>query len=224
MQNETPEQRRGAPIRIVAVLALAGLAAVVLAACGSSSPSTTASSATNSASTKQSGSRANRFASLQACLKKEGINLPARPSGSGGQPPSGGPPGAGGGGRFKLPEGVSREKFQEALKKCGGGNFAGGRRAAFNSAAGKAALTKFAACMRENGINVPAPNTSGKGPVFDTKGLDTSSAAFKKAQQKCSGDVKGPYGGGRAGGAPPGGAPAAGAPEGGPPGEGAPGA
>ena len=34
--------------------------------------------------------------------------------------------------------------------------------------------------MRENGVNLPAPNTSGNGPVFNTKGIDTSSATFKQ--------------------------------------------
>ncbi len=54
-----------------------------------------------------------------------------------------------------------------------------------NSPAYKAALTKFAACMRENGVNVPAPNTSGNGPIFNTKGIDTHSAQFKAAEKKC---------------------------------------
>ena len=40
--------------------------------------------------------------------------------------------------------------------------------------------------MRENGVNVPTPNISGNGPVFSTKGLDTSSAKFRAAEQKCS--------------------------------------
>jgi hypothetical protein len=70
-----------------------------------------------------------------------------------------------------------------------------------NSAAAKAALTQFAACMRENGVNLPAPNTSGAGPVFNTKGIDTSSEAFKKARQKCQGKLGGAFDAGR----PPGG-------------------
>ncbi len=72
---------------------------------------------------------------------------------------------------LQLPKGVTRAQYEAAIKKCGGGSFAG-RGARFNSPAYKAALTKFAACMRENGVNVPAPNTSGSGPIFDTKGLE----------------------------------------------------
>jgi hypothetical protein len=121
---------------------------------------------------------------------KQGITLPA-PSGN--RPPAGtgttgqaGPRGGAGG--FKLPEGVSRTQFQEALKKCGGGNFGGGGR--FNSATSKAALTKFVACMRENGVDLPTPNTSGNGPVFNTNRINTASSTFKSAQAKCQSDLR----------------------------------
>jgi hypothetical protein len=194
--------------RLLAAVAIASAVVVAIAGCGSSGKSTS-TSATNSSSTKQGASRTDRFASLRACLQKEGINLPSAPSG--GQPGKGGPPGAGGG--FKLPQGVSQSKLQEAMKKCGGGGFPGAARRGFNSSTARAALTKYASCMGQNGVNLSTPNTSGSGPIFNTKGVDTSSAAFKKAQQKCQGDLKGALGVGR----PPGG-------EGGPPGgaEGAP--
>ena len=206
MQADTPEQHlpssRRRPRRLLAGVAI-GLAAVVLAACGSSGQSSS-SSTTNSADKSPSASSSSRFASLRACLQKQGINLGSASPGA--QAGNGGPPGAGGG--FKLPEGVSQSKFQEALKKCGAG-FPGGARRGFNSATARVALTKYAACMRENGVNLPAPNTSRSGPVFNTKAIDTSSAAFKSAQQKCQSDLKGAFG---ARGRPPGG------PEGGPPG------
>jgi hypothetical protein len=76
--------------------------------------------------------------------------------------------------------------------------------------------------MRENGVDLPAANTSGKGPVFDTKGINTSSAAFKSAESKCRSDLgaAAAAGGGSPNGAPPSGgssppsgeAPAGGAP------------
>ena len=208
MPTDTPEQhrppRRHRLHRLIAMFAIASVAAVVLAACGSSSKSSS-SSATNSASTTHSGtSPSNRFASLRACMQKEGINLGSAPPG--GQPGSGGPPGAGGG--FKLPEGVSQSKFQEALKKCGGGGSPAAQ-PRLQLRHGPRSAHEYAACMRENGVKLPTPNTSGKGPVFNTKGIDTSSAAFKSAQQKCQSDLKGAFG---AGGRPPGGG------EGGPPG------
>jgi hypothetical protein len=46
---------------------------------------------------------------------------------------------------------------------------------------------------------VPAPNTSGTGPVFNTKGLDTTSATFKAAQSKCSSLLRGSVPSGTAG-------------------------
>ena len=173
--------------RVRPVLALASLGAcLALAACGSSASSSTS---TNTASTNTSASSnsaqapgSSRFTALRSCLAKEGITLPA-PSGN--RPPAGsGAPGGGGG--LKPPSGISTTQFQEALKKCGGGNFGGGR---FNSSTSHAALTKYVACMSENGVKLPTPNTSGSGPVFNTKDVNTSSSTFKSAQSKCQSDL-----------------------------------
>jgi hypothetical protein len=180
-----------------AASALVVLPVLVLAACGGSSSTTgttntTTAAASNSASaTPQTAGRSGRFAAARACLQKQGIALPT-PSGTPGQAP-----GAAAGGPTP-PEGVSRTKFREALAKCGlNGSFRGrGGGARFlSSAAGRAALAKYATCMRENGVQLPAPNTTGKGPVFNTKGIDTTSQAFKSAQQKCRSDLPGPFGG-----------------------------
>jgi hypothetical protein len=59
--------------------------------------------------------------------------------------------------------------------------------------AAKQALTKFATCMREHGVNVPTPSTSGKGPVFDIRGLNTKSATSKTAESKCSSTLRGAF-------------------------------
>ena len=68
--------RRRRPLLAALMIAVAALA---LAACGSSGGSNTT---TNSASTtKAGGSGSNRFASVRACLAKEGITLPSRPAG-----------------------------------------------------------------------------------------------------------------------------------------------
>jgi hypothetical protein len=204
MKKEThplprPLGRRSSSGLIAALLIAA--AALLLSACGSSSSSGTGTSSVKT--TAAVGSPTGRFASLRECLKKQGIELPA-PSG---KPGSGGPP-SGGAGGFKPPSGTSGTKLQEAIKKCGGSGFPGGGRGSLNSTSAKAALTKYASCMRESGIDLPAPNTSGKGPVFNTKGLNTSSQAFKSAQKTCQSDLKGAFGAGAppSGGAPPGGA------------------
>jgi len=207
--------------RIRPALALSALGvSFILAACGSSTTSSTSTTTSSSAASSRGaqGLGGGRFTALRSCLQKQGITLPTpsanRPPAGTGTTGQAGPPGGAGG--FQLPKGVSRTQYQEALKKCGAGNFTGGAR--FNSAASKTALTKFVACMRENGVNLPTPNTSGNGPVFNTKGLNTSSATFKSAQSKCQSDLQG-VGGGPSSGAPPGGGggPPAGEGGGGPP-------
>ena len=55
--------------------------------------------------------------------------------------------------------------------------------------AAKQAFTKFATCMRANGVNFPLPNTSGKGPIFSAKGVDIRSTKFRAAEVKCRGDL-----------------------------------
>ena len=194
MSTDSHDQTRASArrrLRLLVAVAAAAAAVVVLAACGSSGATT--KSATSSASSTQQGTAgAGRFASVRSCLQKEGINLPAR-KGTPGQPGAGN--GGGPRGFLKAPEGVSQAKFQEALKKCGAGNFRRGGSRNLNSATARAALATYAACMRESGVNLPAPNTSGKGPVFNTSGINTSSETFKAAQKKCQSDLPGPLAG-----------------------------
>lgn len=190
----------------LAAIAVLLIASAMLVACGGSASNTNSTTTTNASATAPAAAGgpggsgtggAGRFSALRECLKKEGITLPTRPKGTKG----GG--GFFGGGQRALPSGVSASKFQAAMKKCGGGNFPRlGARARLNSAGFKQSLEKFAACMRQNGVDVPAPNTSGNGPIFNTKGLDTGSAKFRAAQQKCSSLLRtGRPGAGGAGGA-----------------------
>ncbi len=155
------------------------------------STSGTTSTGTSSTGTTTSGSsptgttpadRAARFAAVRTCLSKKGITLPQHA-------------GAGGflGGGAQLPKGMSRAQFAEALQSCGTGfNGSGlgkkhgkGFKNPFNNPRFHAVLTRFAACLRQNGINIGEPNTSGKGPIFDTKGINTGSPQFKAATAKC---------------------------------------
>lgn len=224
-----PNTRSRKPVAAVVVILL--LACFGLAACGGSS-STTSTSAnaastgtstgTSSTGTSSTGSSTNappagrggtRFAALRECLEKNGITLPKRTSGSG--RPAGAQGGFLGGGAGaggpQLPKGVTRAQYEAALKKCGGHVFTGGGARFSNNPVFKAALAKYAECLRQNGVNVPAPNTSGKGPVFDTKGIDTSSPQFKAATTKCRSTLTGAFRRpGGAGGPAPGGEPPAG--------------
>jgi hypothetical protein len=238
-QTHTRSGSRGGPAAVALVILL--LACIGLVACGGSSSTTsssanaastggsssTSSSGTSSSGTSSSGSNATpppagrgpaRFAAMRECLQKNGITLPARPSGAG-APRGGGFLGGGANGPT-LPKGVTRAQYEAALKKCGAGRLAGG--GAFGRARSpvfKQALSKFAACMRQNGIDIPVPNTSGNGPIFSTKGIKTNTPQFRAATGKCRGTLTGafrrpsggagaPAGGGApgAGGAPPAGA------------------
>jgi hypothetical protein len=226
MSHLDSKRRKPAAAAVLVLL----LACIGLAACGSSSKSSSASTNASAATTTTGaagatgarGQGAGRFAALRECLQKNGITLPKRtpgqrrPGGAGG---AGGflGGGTGGAGGPQLPKGVTRAQYEAALKKCGGGNFASRGGSRFKSPAFKAALAKFATCLNQNGVKVPAPNTSGTGPVFDTKGINTSSAQFKAAEAKCQSDLsgafrRGPGAGGPGAGGPGGGA---GAPPGG---------
>ncbi len=206
---------RRKPAASAAAMLVLLLACLGLAACGSSSGSSSSATSasapatTTTGATGAKGPNAGRFAAIRECLQKNGITLPQRIPGQR-RPPggAGGFLGGGGGatGGPSLPKGVTRAQYEAALKKCGGGNFAGrGGGARFKSPAFQAALVKFSACMRANGVNVPAPNTSGKGPIFNTKGLNTASAQFKAAEVKCSGTLRSSFrrGAGAGGKAPP---------------------
>ena len=208
--------RRKPAVTAVLAVPIVLLACLGLAACGSSSGSSTTSasssssaSATTPGSTGATGAGATRFKALRECLQQNGITLPQRTTGQNRHRP-GGPGGAGGflgggagagAGGPKLPSGVTRAQYQAAIKKCGGGAFPGGAAARLKNPTYLAALTRFAACMRKNGVNVPTPNTSGGGPIFDTKGINTASSQFRTAGSKCRSDLLGAFRRGGAAGA-----------------------
>ena len=214
--------RAARPATAAVVILLLGC--LGLAACGGSSTSSTTSANTAAASATgaatnapgagtsstgapptsgPTGSGFSRFKAIRECLQKNGITLPQRTPGTRPTPGAGGFLGGAG---PALPKGVTRAQYEAALKKCGGSALGGGAARLKNPTYQKA-LAKFATCMRENGVNVPQPNTSGTGPVFNIKGLNTASPQFKAAETKCSVQLQGAFRS-RSGGAPGGPAPA----------------
>jgi hypothetical protein len=183
-----------------------------LAACGSaSSSSNTTTSTTASASASGSGSASGsaagggansaRRAELVSCLKAHGVTLPSRPAG-GGAPPGGAPGGSGSGtgtgttgtGTGTTPRrgfffggGGARNispKMQAAFKACGARfGFRGGAGGGFGGRISHTAITNFVTCVKQHGYNLPAPNFSGKGPIFP-RNIETN-AKFQAAAKSC---------------------------------------
>ena len=189
--------------RRAAVVLVTLAAGVLIAACGSaSSASSTTSSTTASASASGSssgsaaggGANSARRSQLVSCLKAHGVTLPARPAG-GFRPPAGGGSGSGtgttgtgtgttprrgfffGGGANVSP------KMQAAFKACGANFGAGGAGGAFRGRISHTAITSFVTCVKQHGYNLPAPNFSGKGPIFP-RNIETN-AKFQAASKAC---------------------------------------
>ncbi|HTR88782.1 MAG TPA: hypothetical protein VMG62_01570 [Solirubrobacteraceae bacterium] len=131
-----------------------------------------------------------RFGKVRECLRKQGVTLPKfRPTSPRGPRgilrPNTGP---------QLPKGMTRAQFEAAIEKCGGGSFA--KRRFFGASARlrnplyRKRLSRFASCMRKNGVQLPEPNTSGTGPIFDTRGIDATSAKFRAVQRKCATELR----------------------------------
>lgn len=171
--------------RAVATVLLLALTGIVLAACGgssnrASSSATTSASAATTTSTAPRAAGAGGLQALRECLKKHGITLPRLKSG---------------GSILGQPKG-SKAQREAALKRCGAG-FVPGRgnlSSRLSTPQARQALAKFAACLRQNGVEIGAPNTSGKGAIFNTKGINTRAPAFAAAETKCRGDLRGAFG------------------------------
>jgi hypothetical protein len=150
-------------------LLLVVLTAFALIGCGGSSKSVGATTAGRLPRAVSA-----RFESVRACLQKNGVTLPPRKPGERGKAP--------------LPQGVTAAQLQKALTKCSGG---GGAHLwdvvgeAVSAGSRDQRFARFAKCMRQHGVKLPPPNTSRKGPVFDSKGIETNSRASLAAQRQC---------------------------------------
>jgi hypothetical protein len=153
------------------------LAALALAACGGSSSKTTGTAASTkpqattpgATATTQTGAKHAESAAAVAyrkCLEAHGAGLPRLVPGPGGSIALG---------HLKPPKGVSQGTYNAAVKACGGS--VGGTTAVTK------AITRFIACMRANGVNVPAP---GKGKGLLSYLGDVKNPKFSPALKKCA--------------------------------------
>jgi len=106
-------------------------------------------------------------AALRACMRRQGMTTPKS-------------------------SGTSQAAYEAALRRCIPALKINLPSATKPSSETKTkSLAKFVACMRSNGVNLPAPKSTSGGPVLNTEGVDTTSAQFKQALAKCKGDLGG---------------------------------
>jgi hypothetical protein len=160
------------------------VAALAVAGCGSSSGSGSGSSS-GSTSSSQDAARVK----LSQCLRDHGVDIPDNP-------------GQGGGG---APQNIDRTKVQAAMQACrkyqsaAFGNVSASQQQEFRDA-----FTKFSACMRQHGVEVPDV-AQGGGPPAGGQQLNRDDPKTKAAIQACqsklpqrgSGGPAGPGGGGQ---------------------------
>jgi hypothetical protein len=187
------------PLGVAGVLAI--VAALAVAGCGGSSGSSSSSEESSTGSSSEAaGQTPGGFEiseETRECLKEQGVELPEPGQDGelpeGGEPPAGGPPEGGEPPNFG---GAQGKKMQEAFKECGveipeGGQGKPGGAPDMNSAAFRESLKKYVACVRENGYELPEPNLSGEGPVFDESEVNQEDPEFKAASEKCQGLLRG---------------------------------
>ena len=109
------------------------------------------------------GSLAALQSELRACLGRQGIALA-----TGSRPP----------------RGVSRARYQAAVKACVPKVKL--PQISISPSKHRGSAAQFVRCMRKNGIDMPAPRTSANGPVVSLAGVDTRSKQFRSAFLKCS--------------------------------------
>jgi hypothetical protein len=157
---------------------------------GSSTTTTTTQRPTPPATkgaTRPSTQQTKRFrqvlTSYYECLRQHGVKIPA-PNNSGKGPVT----------SFKGVN-ISSPQFRTAQKACSAAIRAAVKQLRPTPAtpspasigpAQRLKFTKYTACMRQQGVNLPAPNFSGKGPIYVNPPNNTTSK-FQAASKKCGG-------------------------------------
>jgi hypothetical protein len=132
------------------------------------------------AQTQPGGDATKAFAKYRTCLAKHGVKLPKNgvpgAGNSGGVAPNGNTPPPSGGTPPSLPKGVTRKKFNKAMKACRSKLPKGARNGGPNG--GAASFQAYLSCLRDHGVDVPASNGGSRPPSFDQN--DPTFAAASK--------------------------------------------
>ena len=168
------------PVRAALTLAAA---AALAAGCSGSSPSskvsatpttatlTTAAPTSGGAPAAAASSGGGPSAGLTdflACMRDNGVSVPAQASGGGAQPPNLG--------------GVDQAKLADAQKACQAKLPAGASPAAGSSSA----FAAYRSCMADHGVTLPTP-AAGATPQTPPSSIDQSGGSVSAAQQACRG-------------------------------------
>ena len=194
LTRTTQTLRRLGPLRLGLVIGTLMLG-VIAAGCSSSSPDSSVAAIDDSTPTTTTSGNASEDAASDdpqqaaldwaACMRKNGVDVPD--------------PEVGSDGRVTVQRGAGRgvddidpETFQAAQKKCGSPFGAGGgpQLSDADREEMQATMLEFAACMRQNGVDMPDPDFSGGGGLFRAGGpgagrIDPEDPTFTKAQEAC---------------------------------------
>ncbi|MCK9249332.1 MAG: hypothetical protein M0P31_10225 [Solirubrobacteraceae bacterium] len=122
---------------------------------------------------------------------------PGMPGGGlpGGGLPGGGRPGGPGGGPGGDLSDEDREKLRKAMEACGatrgpGGGRGRGGRPDVSDADYQQRVKAYVACVEKQGVDLPDPDFSGDGPIFDPDEVDQQDEKFRKASAACQGELR----------------------------------
>ena len=166
--------------RVTALALMSAFIVLVATGCGSSSSPSSATAST----TSQDAARVK----FTQCMRDNGVDLPDNPGQGGGARPN-----------------IDRTKLQAAAKACqkyqqaAVGDISDAQRQEFQDA-----FARFSACMRQNGVDLPAPGSGGGPPAGGGGQLDQSDPKVQAATKACQdklpqrgqGGPGGPPGGG----------------------------
>lgn len=168
------------PLLLTALFLVAGCGAQAGTA-GVASVSDTGAKPTASASPSTTADRAEQGRKFAQCMRDNGIDMPD--------------PDPDGGGGFKaLPgETIDKAKLTKAMEACK--EFSPIKDRKDLNPQQIEQLRAFAACMRENGVNMPDPDPNGGLSSMADSGIKRDQPAFKKALEACNDKMGGPFGG-----------------------------